>query len=205
MGRWRLLAIEGFEVDVPDTEANAAEFGYAGSGENRSAFPKARVVAVSECGTHAFLAAEVGAWRIGEKTLAARLYPRVRADEVLTSDRNFSSWDAGDTATAPGAVLLWRAPTQLDLPVLRVLDDGSYLTALIKPTIRRARRGDRLPTHLALFATLLLPTRRERTCPRAIKRARHNSHRIKKPGEPASTHHPTPATISLRKLIPRTA
>lgn len=42
---WRLLAIDGFEVDVPDTPGNAAEFGYAGSGENRSAFPKARVVA----------------------------------------------------------------------------------------------------------------------------------------------------------------
>jgi hypothetical protein len=37
---WRLLAIDGFEVDVPDTKENAAEFGYAGSGENRSAFPK---------------------------------------------------------------------------------------------------------------------------------------------------------------------
>ncbi len=48
---WRLMAIDGFEVDVPDTEANAAEFGYAGSGENRSAFPKARVVAMTECGT----------------------------------------------------------------------------------------------------------------------------------------------------------
>jgi hypothetical protein len=55
---WRLLAIDGFEVDVPDTKVNAAEFGYAGSGENRSAFPKARVVALAECGAHAFVAAE---------------------------------------------------------------------------------------------------------------------------------------------------
>src|SRR5436190_2909433 len=52
---WRLLAIDGFDVDLPDTESNAAEFGYAGSGQNRSAFPKARVVALAECGTHAFL------------------------------------------------------------------------------------------------------------------------------------------------------
>ena len=57
---WRLVAIDGFELDMPDTPANAAEFGYAGSGENRSAFPKARVVALCECGTHAFLAAEIG-------------------------------------------------------------------------------------------------------------------------------------------------
>ena len=63
--RWRLLAIDGFEVDVPDSKQNAAEFGYAGSGDNRSAFPKARVVALAECGTHAFVAAEVGAYSVG--------------------------------------------------------------------------------------------------------------------------------------------
>jgi hypothetical protein len=97
---WRLLAIDGFEVDVPDSKENAAEFGYAGSGENRSAFPKARVVALAECGTHAFVAAEVDAYRVGEKTLAQRLYPRLRRDELLTADRNFYSWQAWDTAQA---------------------------------------------------------------------------------------------------------
>jgi Insertion element 4 transposase N-terminal len=137
---WRLLAIDGFEVDVPDSAENATEFGYAGSGENRSAFPKARVVALAECGTHAFVAAEVDAYRVGEKTLAARLYPRLRAEELLTADRNFYSWTAWDTAQATGAALLWRAPTQLDLPVITVLPDGTYLTALIKPSVRGARR-----------------------------------------------------------------
>ena len=138
--RWRLLAIDGFEVDLPDSTANAAEFGYAGSGDNRSAFPKARVVALAECGTHAFVAAEVGAYRVGEKTLAARLYPRLRTDELLTADRGFYSWDAWDSAAATGAALLWRAPTQLDLPIVAVLGDGTYLTVLIKPSVRGARR-----------------------------------------------------------------
>jgi Insertion element 4 transposase N-terminal/Transposase DDE domain len=137
---WRLLAIDGFDVDVPDTPANAAEFGYAGSGTNRSAFPKARVVAMAECGTHAFVAAEVDAYGVGEKTLAARLYPRLRDDELLTADRGFYSWAGWDAAGATGAALLWRAPTQLDLPVVTVLADGTYLTALVNPTIRGARR-----------------------------------------------------------------
>ncbi len=48
---------DGFELDVPDTPANAAAFGYA-SGENRSAFPKVRVVTVGECGSHAKIAAQ---------------------------------------------------------------------------------------------------------------------------------------------------
>ena len=138
--RWRLLAIDGFEVDVPDTAGNAAEFGYAGSGEARSAFPKARVVALAECGTHAFLAAEVGAWQVGEKTLANRLYPRLHGDELLTADRNFYSFDAWGLAAGSGAALLWRSPTGLGLPVVKVLPDGTYLSVLINPAIRAARR-----------------------------------------------------------------
>jgi hypothetical protein len=137
---WRLLAIDGFEVDLFDSKENAAEFGYAGSGENRSALPKAQVVALAECGTHAFLAAEIGSYSTGEKTLAQPLYARLRDDELLTADRGFYSWSAWDTAQATGAALVWRAPTQLDLPIVRVLPDGTYWTVLIKPTIRGRRR-----------------------------------------------------------------
>jgi hypothetical protein len=140
MRRWRLVAIEGFEVDVPDTEGNAAEFGYAGSEDNRSAFPKARVVALAECGTHAFVAVALGAWSVGEKTLANRLSPRLRCDELLTADRNFYSFQGWGLAANTGAALLWRAPTQLALPVVRVLCDGTYLSVLINPAIHGARR-----------------------------------------------------------------
>lgn len=50
-----------------------------------------------------------------------------------------------------------------------------------------------------------LPERRHRTCPRAIKRARHNQYRVKKPGEPASIRHDQPATIVLYPIAPRAA
>jgi hypothetical protein len=138
--RWRVLAIDGFDVDLPDTPGNAAEFGYAGSGANRSACPKARVVALAECGTHAFLAGEVSGYGTGEQTLAARLYPRLRRDELLTADRGFYSFDAWCAAAGAGAALLWRAPTGLRLPVVRVLADGTYTSVLIHPKIRGARR-----------------------------------------------------------------
>jgi hypothetical protein len=36
--------------------------------------------------------------------------------------------------------LVWRAPTQLDLPVVTVLPYGTYLTIPVKPTIRGGRR-----------------------------------------------------------------
>jgi len=41
-----------------------------------------------------------------------------------------------------------------------------------------------------------LNTRRERTYPRAVKRARHNSYPVRKPGQ-HGTRHETPATIQL--------
>jgi hypothetical protein len=42
----------------------------------------------------------------------------------------------------------------------------------------------------------LNPPRRHRTCPRAIKRTRHNAYRVKRPGDSA-TRHDGPATIQL--------
>ena len=50
----------------------------------------------------------------------------------------------------------------------------------------------------------LNPERRHRTYPRVIKRARHNSYRVKRPAG-RGTRHPGPATISLvnhRQLTP---
>jgi hypothetical protein len=86
------------------------------------------------------VAAELDAHSVGEKTLAQRLYPRLRADELLTADRGFYSWTGWDTAAAAGAALLWRAPTPLALPVVRVLTDGTYLTVVMDSAIRGARR-----------------------------------------------------------------
>ena len=137
---WRVMAIDGFDVDVPDTPSHAEEFGYAGSGDQRSAYPKVRVVALAECGTHAFVAAEVDAYTVGERTLAAHLYPTLHEDELLTADRGFYSFQAWGQAADTGAELLWRAPTQLQLPVLEVLPDGTYLSVVIDPKLRTARR-----------------------------------------------------------------
>jgi hypothetical protein len=49
----------------------------------------------------------------------------------------------------------------------------------------------------------LNPKRRQRTYPRAIKRARHNSYRVRRPGD-HGTRHPGPPAIRLVNLRPRT-
>ncbi len=50
------------------------------------------------------------------------------------------SFDAWGLAAGTGAALLWRAPTQLRLPVVKVLCDGTYISVLVNPTLRGARR-----------------------------------------------------------------
>jgi hypothetical protein len=45
----------------------------------------------------------------------------------------------------------------------------------------------------------LNPPRRQRTCPRVVKRARHNSYRVKHPGD-VSVNHAHPPTIKIDGL-----
>ncbi len=49
-----------------------------------------------------------------------------------------------------------------------------------------------------------LSQRRERSYPRVVKRARHNSYRVKKPGQ-HGTRHDAPATIKLVNPVPTRA
>jgi hypothetical protein len=140
----RLVAIDGMEWDVPDSPANAKVFGYAGSGVNRSVFPKVRVVALSECVSHAFFAAAVGGVGTGkgsgEQSLARDLWADLDEDMLLIGDRNFYSFGDWRDARASGAQLLWRVKSDLRLPLLEFLPDGSYLSVLVNPDIRGKRR-----------------------------------------------------------------
>ena len=143
LGPWRVMAIDGFEWDAPATDANAAEFGYAGSGADRSAFPKARVVTVSECASHAVVDAEIGGITgkgSGEQTLARRMYRRLEPAWLLIADRNFYNWADWCVAADTGAELLWRAKADLRLPPLAFHPDGSYRSVLVNPTVRGAAR-----------------------------------------------------------------
>lgn len=143
---WRLMAIDGFEWDAPDTAANAAEFGYAGGSEGSSAFPKVRVVTLSECGSHAMVAGEIGGRggtaKASEQALARHLYPRLEPGWLLIADRGFYGYHDWRAAARTGAQLLWRVKTNLKLPELAKLGDGSYLSVVINPEVngRPARR-----------------------------------------------------------------
>ena len=141
---WRLMAMDGFELDVPDTAANAAAFGYPAGAREHPAFPKVRVVTIGECGSHAKVAAQIGP--VGgrgscEQALARRMFGRLEEDWLLIADRGFCNWPDWQAAAATGAVLLWRVEADLRLPVLELLPDGSCLSVVARPALHDKARS----------------------------------------------------------------
>ncbi len=63
---WRLMAIDGVNIDVPDTTENLTAFEKARGGTRRP-FPQIRLVGLVECGTHAVVAATTGSMWDGER------------------------------------------------------------------------------------------------------------------------------------------
>jgi hypothetical protein len=145
LGGWRKMSTGGLEWDIPDTAANAAEFGYPGTGKDgtRAAFPKARAVTIGECASHAPVLAAIGPCTSkgsGEQSLARELYPRLEEDWLLIADRNFYGWEDWCAAAGTGAALLWRVKSDLTLPPLEFLPDGSYRSVLVNPEVKGTAR-----------------------------------------------------------------
>lgn len=142
LGSRRLMAIDGFHVDVPDSDANAEEFGRKTDGDKASAFPQVLTVVLGECGSHAIVGAASGPCTGDERELASTLLGRLEPDMLVTADRNFYSFALWGRFRQTGVDLLWRVKADLRLPVLRWLPDGSYLSVVVDPKRRGRRRAD---------------------------------------------------------------
>lgn len=139
----RLVSIDGCVWDVPDSAANAAEFGY-GAGAKRAAFPKVRLVTLTESGSRAPIGAAMGpvvGKGSGEQALAAGLFARLHSGMLLLCDRGFYSFAGWCQASASGADLLWRVGDIMDLPLVGHLEDGSYLSVVFDPRLAPAARA----------------------------------------------------------------
>jgi hypothetical protein len=131
LGRWRLMAVDGVTLDVPDSSDNDAAFGRPGSRTGTGgAFPQVRVVGLGECGTHAITAAELGPYRSGERELAHGILDQFEPGMLVCFDRGFYRYEYFTAARDTGADLLLRVSASLRLPVLRALPDGSYLSVI---------------------------------------------------------------------------
>ena len=126
----RLAAVDGFLLDVPETEANRAAFGGpVGAAGEPVGFPQARVVTLTETGTHASIDAAVGGVNVGEQELAVSIAPSA-AGMLVIMDRGFPSVAVWKAYTQAGAHVLIRAGTKTAARVEEVLADGTYLTTM---------------------------------------------------------------------------
>lgn len=138
---WRVVSIDGFILDVAESEENVKAFGRPGASRGKSAYPQVRVVGFLENGTHVFFGAEMDRCDVGEITIARRILGKLRKNMLCLADRNFLCYPLWQQAVATGAKLVWRAKLQLVIPKIRKLSDGSYL-ARIYPSPKH-RRADR--------------------------------------------------------------
>jgi Insertion element 4 transposase N-terminal/Transposase DDE domain len=126
----RLMAIDGSNFEVPDEPENIAEFGYPGSRTGQAGYPQAQCAVLVECATHAIVGANIGAYRDAEWTVCKPLLSRLNASMLLMADRGFNGYEHWCSAKATGAQLLWRCAANRQLPVLKELADGSFLSEI---------------------------------------------------------------------------
>jgi Insertion element 4 transposase N-terminal/Transposase DDE domain len=136
----RLVAIDGMCLDVPATDENGAEFGYPGNDAGPGPFPQVRVVGLGECGTRAVLGAELSPLSAGEQPLALKLLARLSRGDLVLADRNFLSHGLLRAFTDAGLHVLWRVKSDVDLPVLEVLPDGTWLSRIADPAASKRMR-----------------------------------------------------------------
>lgn len=146
---WRVCALDGTVLDIPDSEENAEFFKRPGSSRGeRSGFPQARVVSLLECGTHAHFDFAMGPLSQGETTLTRQLLRSLKTGMLCLADRNFFGIELWNEARATGADLLWRIKKSLVLDEEEVLPDGSYLSRIYPSTYARRRKRGGVPVRV---------------------------------------------------------
>ena len=136
----RLVALDGFVVNLPDTPDNAATFGRPG-GPGAGAFPQARVLGLCEAGTHVMFDWLLKPIRWGEPSICLPMLRRLPAGCLLLWDRGFRRWDLVKAVRDRCSHLLARARADMHLRILRRLGDGSYRAKLYRS--RADEKADR--------------------------------------------------------------
>jgi hypothetical protein len=138
------MAVDGTVVDLPDTPENVRVFGKHNSPRGTSAWPQARVVAISECSTHAVLEAGVWPHDFDERAGAQRLLRGVGEGVLLLWDRGLYSFEMVQGTLAGGCELLGRLPQTLKPgPPVATLSDGTQLVWVRPSDYGRRKRGER--------------------------------------------------------------
>lgn len=135
----RLMAMDGFVLDVADSAENERVFDRPRSGRSPGAFPQVRVLSLCEAGTHVLWRSLMKPCSCGEVTMARPLLRFLEENMLLLWDRGFLSYDLVQAVLRQGAHLLARVKKNLIFRPIRRLGDGSYLAKLYPSPRHRER------------------------------------------------------------------
>jgi len=141
---YRMMAIDGTVEEVADTPANADVFGRSIGGRGESAFPLIRGVYLMEVGTHGIVDAGCWPYATSERVGALRVLRSVEEDMVVMWDRGLHSFDMIQQTLQRNAHFLGRVPASVDLKLVDVRSDGSWLAFLRPSDYARRKAGERI-------------------------------------------------------------
>lgn len=128
----RLMALDGSLFNVADTKANTQVFGRSCNQYGKGAYPQARTVMLTECGSHATVGLHLGDYDEAEIHGAYALLPKLQRGMLLMHDANFFGGAYLEALNAKGVRALFALPSTVAVERVRNLPDGSYL-ARLKP------------------------------------------------------------------------
>lgn len=147
--KWHLVAMDGFTLEVPDTEANRAAFSRPESPSGgESAYPRIRGVGLVEVGTHVLFGAALDSYSVGEITLARQVVPRLKKGMLCLADRYFPGYPLWKQATGTGAQLVWRVREKIRFDVEQRLPDGSWISRFRPNREKGKPPGDPIPVRV---------------------------------------------------------
>jgi len=121
---------------VPESVANRSGFSgpKGGTVSTRDCpYPQAKVLTVTECGTHGLRAAAIGGYLTGERELAEQVLGGLDEHAVVLFDAGFPSVRLLQLLNATGAAVVMRADRRLGQRRRTALPDGTTLAQLIEP------------------------------------------------------------------------
>lgn len=135
----RLMALDGFVLNLFDAEELERVFGRPKSGRAAGAFPQARVTALCEVGTHVLWRWQIKPISCGEVTMTPVLLRHLQANMLLLWDRGFLKYALVAQVRKQQAHLLARIRKNHVFNVIKRLRDGSYLAKLYQSSWDREK------------------------------------------------------------------
>ena len=128
----RLMAVDGSTLSLASSEENEAYFeGQVAIEKVRQGPPRARIMALIECGTRALVDVVFDRYNDSEQDLVGRLLSSVTPDMLVLADRNFLGSQLWKRVVEERrADVVWRVPAHMAKKVRRRLEDGSYLSVV---------------------------------------------------------------------------